>query len=160
MSLILPFKALRPVRDKANEVVAPPYDVLNSIEAKHLAKGKPYSFLHISKPEIDLEKGTSFNDESVYKKGAENLKKFINDKVLYQDKDECIYIYEITLKNRMQTGFGCIASIDAYNKNIIKKHEFTTPIKEDDRVSNIREMNAQTGPVLLIYKQNNKIKKF
>ncbi len=159
MSLILPFKALRPIKDKASEVVAPPYDVLNSIEAKHLAKDKPYSFLHISKPEIDLEKDINFNDESVYKKGAENLKKFINDKVLFQDKHECIYIYEITLKNRMQTGFGCIASIDAYNKNIIKKHEFTTPIKEDDRVSNIREMNAQTGPVLLVYKQNNKIKK-
>ena len=159
MSLILPFKALRPIKDKANEVVAPPYDIINSAEAKLLAKGKPYSFLHISKPEIDLEKGTSFNDESVYKKGAENFKKFINDKVLYQDKDECLYIYEITLNNRTQTGFGCIASIEAYNKNIIKKHEFTTPIKEDDRVSNIREMSAQTGPVLLVYKQNDKIKK-
>ena len=159
MSLILPFKALRPSLDKASDVIAPPYDVLDSNEARIMAKDKPYSFLHISKPEIDLEEGIQFNDERVYKKGAENLKRFINEKVLYQDKNECIYIYEITLNNKTQTGFGCIASVEAYNKNIIKKHEFTTPIKEDDRVLNIKELQAQTGPVLLAYKQNVLIKK-
>ena len=120
MSLILPFKALRPSLDKASDVIAPPYDVLDSNEARIMAKDKPYSFLHISKPEIDLEEGIQFNDERVYKKGAENLKRFINEKVLYQDKNECIYIYEITLNNKTQTGFGCIASVEAYNKNIIK----------------------------------------
>jgi len=159
MSLILPFKALRPSLDKASDVIAPPYDVLDSNEARIMAKDKPYSFLHISKPEIDLEEGIQFNDERVYKKGAENLKRFIDEKVLYQDKNECIYIYEITLNNKTQTGFGCIASVEAYNKNIIKKHEFTTPIKEDDRVLNIKELQAQTGPVLLAYKQNVLIKK-
>ena len=159
MSLILPFKALRPSIDKAKDVIAPPYDVLDSDEAREMAKDKPYSFLHISKPEIDLEKEINFNDESVYKKGAENLKNFIKDGVLYQDKNECLYLYEITLENNTQTGFGCIASVDAYNKNTIKKHEFTTPIKEDDRVLNIKELEAQTGPVLLAYKQNSFIKK-
>tara|TARA_B100000700_G_scaffold116845_1_gene131439 strand:+ start:10227 stop:11465 length:1239 start_codon:yes stop_codon:yes gene_type:complete len=159
MTLILPFKALRPSVDKANDVIAPPYDVLNSDEARVMAKDKPYSFLHISKPEIDLDEGIQFNDQRVYKKGAENLKKFINDKILYQDKKECLYIYEITLENKIQTGFGCIASVEAYNKNIIKKHEFTTPIKEDDRVLNIKELQVQTGPVLLAYKQNALIKK-
>ena len=159
MTLILPFKALRPSVDKANDVIAPPYDVLNSDEARVMAKDKPYSFLHISKPEIDLDEGIQFNDQRVYKKGAENLKKFINDKILYQDKKECLYIYEITLENKTQTGFGCIASVEAYNKNIIKKHEFTTPIKEDDRVLNIKELQVQTGPVLLAYKQNALIKK-
>jgi len=159
MSLILPFKALRPSIDKAKDVIAPPYDVLDSDEAREMAKDKPYSFLHISKPEIDLEKEINFNDESVYKKGAENLKNFIKDGVLYQDKNECLYLYEITLDNKTQTGFGCIASVEAYNKNTIKKHEFTTPIKEDDRVLNIKELEAQTGPVLLAYKQNSFIKK-
>ena len=159
MSLILPFKALRPSIDKASDVIAPPYDVLDSGEAREMAKDKPYSFLHISKPEIDLEEEINFNDESVYKKGAENLKNFIEDGILYQDKKECLYLYEITLDNKTQTGFGCIASIEAYNKNIIKKHEFTTPIKEDDRVLNIKELEAQTGPVLLAYKQNSFIKK-
>ena len=159
MSLILPFKALRPSIDKASDVIAPPYDVLDSSEAREMAKDKPYSFLHISKPEIDLEEEINFNDESVYKKGAENLKNFIEDGILYQDKKECLYLYEITLDNKTQTGFGCIASIEAYNKNIIKKHEFTTPIKEDDRVLNIKELEAQTGPVLLAYKQNSFMKK-
>lgn len=159
MSLILPFKALRPSIDKASDVIAPPYDVLDSGEAREMAKDKPYSFLHISKPEIDLEEEITFNDESVYKKGAENLKNFIEDGILYQDEKECLYLYEITLDNKTQTGFGCIASIEAYNKNIIKKHEFTTPIKEDDRVLNIKELEAQTGPVLLAYKQNSFMKK-
>ena len=120
MSLILPFKALRPSIDKASDVIAPPYDVLDSGEAREMAKDKPYSFLHISKPEIDLEEEINFNDESVYKKGADNLKNFIEDGILYQDKKECLYLYEITLDNKTQTGFGCIASIEAYNKNIIK----------------------------------------
>ena len=159
MSLILPFKALRPSIDKARDVIAPPYDVLDSGEAREMAKDKPYSFLHISKPEIDLEEEITFNDESVYKKGAENLKNFIEEGILYQDEKECLYLYEITLDNKTQTGFGCIASIEAYNKNIIKKHEFTTPIKEDDRVLNIKELEAQTGPVLLAYKQNSFMKK-
>ena len=159
MSLILPFKALRPSKDKAKDVIAPPYDVLDSDEAREMAKDKPYSFLHISKPEIDLEEEIKFNDERVYKKGAENLKKFIKEGVLYKDKNNCLYLYEITLDNKTQTGFGCIASVEAYNKNTIKKHEFTTPIKEDDRVLNIKELEAQTGPVLLTYKQNSFIKK-
>ena len=113
MSLILPFKALRPSIDKASDVIAPPYDVLDSGEAREMAKDKPYSFLHISKPEIDLEEEINFNDESVYKKGAENLKNFIEDGILYQDKKECLYLYEITLDNKTQTGFCLLYTSDA-----------------------------------------------
>jgi len=157
MSLIKPFKALRPSAEMAEKVIAPPYDVLNSKEARDMAKDMPYSFLHISKPEIDLDESIKFNDEKVYEKGAENLEKFINEKILFQDKEDCLYLYEISLDGITQTGFGCIASIDAYDKNIIKKHEYTTPIKEDDRVLNITKLKAQTGPVLLTYKKNDQL---
>ena len=134
MLLISPFKALRPKQNNASEVIAPPYDVLDSKEAKEMAKGKPYSFLHISKPEIDLEDGINFNDKKVYKKGAENLSNFIKEGILFQEEEESIYLYEISMNGKIQTGFGCVASIEAYEENLIKKHEYTTPIKEDDRV--------------------------
>lgn len=152
MQLIKSFKALRPSPEKADEVIAPPYDVLNSEEAREMSINKPYSFLHISKPEIDLPLGIKTDNPEVYKKGAENLLKMINDKVLIQEESECIYVYEITINDTMQTGIACVASVDAYEKNHIKKHEFTKPVKEDDRVMNITELKAQTGPVLLAYK--------
>ena len=157
MLLISPFKALRPKQNNASEVIAPPYDVLDSKEAKEMAKGKPYRFLHISKPEIDLEDGINFNDKKVYKKGAENLSNFIKEGILFQEEEESIYLYEISMNGKIQTGFGCVASIEAYEENLIKKHEYTTPIKEDDRVLNIKELGAQTGPVLLTYKENKQI---
>ena len=151
MQLIKPFKALRPSHDKANEVIAPPYDVLSSKEAREMSKNKPYSFLHISKPEIDLPPGINTDDPKVYKKGLENLLKMINDGILIQEESECLYVYEITVDSSKQTGIACVASVEAYQKNQIKKHEFTKPVKEDDRVNNINELKAQTGPVLLAY---------
>lgn len=151
MQLIKPFKALRPSHDKANEVIAPPYDVLSSEEAREMSKNKPYSFLHISKPEIDLPPGINTDDPKVYKKGLENLLKMINDGILIQEESECLYVYEITIDSSKQTGIACVASVEAYQKNQIKKHEFTKPVKEDDRVNNINELKAQTGPVLLAY---------
>lgn len=160
MKLIKSFKALRPMKGKENDVIAPPYDVVNSSEAREMAKKKPFSFLHVSKPEIDLDPEIEFNDPLVYEKGKENLEDLINKKVLIQDDKECLYVYEILLNGISQTGFGCVASVEAYEKNIIKKHEYTKPIKEDDRVNNIIKLNAQTGPVLLAYKNNNKISKF
>ena len=160
MKLIKSFKALRPNKGKENDVIAPPYDVLSSSEAREMAKKKPFSFLHVSKPEIDLDPEIKYNNPSVYKKGKENLKNLIKNKVLIQDDKECLYIYEIILNGISQTGIGCIASVEAYEKNIIKKHEYTKPEKEDDRVKNIKKLNAQTGPVLLAYRNNNKISKF
>ena len=156
MQLIKPFKALRPSSEKASQVIAPPYDVLNSEEARKMSLNKPYSFLHISKPEIDLDPEVKLDSQEVYKKGSENLLKMINDKTLIQEETNAIYIYEITLNGATQTGIACVASVEAYQKNKIKKHEFTKPVKEDDRVRNITELKAQTGPVLLAY-QNTSI---
>ncbi|MFL2844124.1 MAG: DUF1015 domain-containing protein [Alphaproteobacteria bacterium] len=157
MKLIKSFKALRPKKGKENDVIAPPYDVLNSAEAREMAKNKPFSFLHVSKPEIDLDHKIEFSNPKVYEKGAENLNNLIKNKVLIQDDEDCLYIYEIKLNEISQTGVGCIASVEAYQKNIIKKHEYTKPEKEDDRVENITKLKAQTGPVLLAYKNTDKI---
>ena len=157
-NLIKPFKALRPIPEKVNDVIAPPYDVLNSTEARKMVENRPYSFLHISKPEIDLPENTKLNDPEVYKKGRENLSHLIDKKILIKDEDDALYIYEIIFNNKSQTGIACVASIAAYDSNFIKKHEHTTLAKEDDRARNIDELKTQTGPVLLTYKNNNEIK--
>lgn len=159
MKLIKPFRALRPIEGKEKEVIAPPYDVLSSQEAREMANKKPFSFLHVSKPEIDLDPKINFDDPKVYEKGAENLKNLVKKKILTQDKNECLYIYEISMNERSQTGIGCVASVDAYEKNIIKKHEYTKPQKENDRVMNITKLKAQTGPVLLAYRNKLEISK-
>tara|TARA_B100000959_G_scaffold286144_1_gene363551 strand:+ start:2392 stop:3648 length:1257 start_codon:yes stop_codon:yes gene_type:complete len=148
------FKALRPKSEYSNDVMAPPYDVLNSKEARDLAKGKPYSFLHISKPEIDLPEDIDADDPRVYEKGFDNLKQMINDHILIRDDKETLFIYKITTKGHEQTGLAFAASIDAYEGNLIKRHEHTKPVKELDRINNIKALNAQTGPVLLTYIDN------
>ncbi|MFW2439547.1 MAG: DUF1015 domain-containing protein [Arenicellales bacterium] len=153
MKLLSPFRGLRPVAEKVGDVVAPPYDVVNTVEARELADNKPWSFLHVSKPEIDLPQGTDPYDESVYQRGAENFANMINEGILVRDEEPCYYIYELTMGDHVQTGIAAAASIEAYDKNIIRKHEFTRPVKEDDRVNQIRALHAQTGPVFLTYRQ-------
>ncbi len=151
MNLIRPFPALRPAPRRAAEVVAPPYDVLSTEEARIRARGKPYSFLHISKPEIDLPEGTDPYAAEVYKKAAENLKAMIAAGVLRQDEGAYYYVYRIQMGTHVQTGIVAAASVADYDTNRIRKHEFTRPDKEDDRVRQIDTTNAQTGPVLLAY---------
>lgn len=151
MSLIRPFAALRPAPGRAAEVIAPPYDVLNTEEARALAAGKPWSFLHISKPEIDLPQGTDPYSAEVYAKAVENLKGMIAAGVLRQDDSACYYVYRLIMDGREQTGLVASASVAAYDGNRIRRHEFTRPDKEDDRVRQIDALNAQTGPVLLAY---------
>lgn len=151
MSLIRPFPALRPAPGRANEVVAPPYDVLSTSEARVRAAGKPFSFLHISKPEIDLPEGTDPYSPEVYAKAAENLKAMIAAGVLKQDEAAYYYVYRIQMGEHVQTGIVAAASVADYDTNRIRKHEFTRPDKEDDRVRQIDATNAQTGPVLLAY---------
>ncbi len=151
MPLIKPFRALRPAPGRAAEVLAPPYDVLSSAEARARAKGKPWSFLHISKPEIDLDPATDPYDRAVYAKAAENLAKMIAGGVLMRDAKPCYYVYRLTWRGRTQTGLACAASLADYATNRIRKHEFTTPAKEDDRVRQIEAVNAQTGPVMIGY---------
>lgn len=151
MTLIKPFRALRPAPGRAAEVLAPPYDVLSSAEARERAKGKPWSFLHISKPEIDLDPATDPYDKAVYAKAAENLAKMTAAGVLMREARPCYYVYRLTWRDRTQTGLACVASLADYASNRIRKHELTTPLKEDDRVRQIEAINAQTGPVMIGY---------
>lgn len=154
MPLIRAFPGLRPLPDKAAEVAAPPYDVLNSDEARERAAGKPLSFLHISKPEIDLPAGTDPYDAVVYAKGKENFSRLLKDGVLKQDEAPRYYLYRLIMGDHQQTGLVAAASVADYDTNRIRKHEFTRPDKEDDRVRQIDALSAQTGPVFLTYKQN------
>ncbi len=151
MHLIRPFAGLRPVSGRATDVVAPPYDVLSTAEARVRAAGKPWSFLHISKPEIDLPVDTDPYAQQVYAKGAESLKKMLAAGVLAKDDQACYYAYRIVMGAHAQTGLVAAASVADYDTNRIRKHEFTRPDKEDDRVRQIDALNAQTGPVLLAY---------
>jgi uncharacterized protein (DUF1015 family) len=152
MPLIRPFAGLRPVPEHAEDVVAPPYDVLNSAEARERAVGRPWSFLHISKAEIDLPEDTDPYDPAVYAKSAENLKKMLDEGILMRDDKDCYYVYRLIMNGHSQTGLVAVASVADYDTNRIRKHEFTRPAKEDDRVRQIEALNAQTGPVLLAYK--------
>lgn len=154
MPLVQPFRGLRPVTEFASDVVAPPYDVLNTAEARERVKGHPLSFLHISKPEIDLAEGTDPYAAEVYAKGKENLQKLINDKVLMRDDKACYYVYRLIMGEHQQTGLVVTASVADYDINRIRKHEYTRPDKEDDRVRQIDALNAQTGPVFLTYRSN------
>jgi uncharacterized protein (DUF1015 family) len=151
VSLIKPFRALRPAPGRAAEVLAPPYDVLSSAEARERAAGKPWSFLHISKPEIDLDPKTDPYDRAVYDKASENLARMIKAGVLMREATPLYYVYRLTWRDRVQTGLAAVASIADYATNRIRKHELTTPIKEDDRVRQIEAVNAQTGPVMIAY---------
>jgi uncharacterized protein (DUF1015 family) len=151
LSLIRPFTGLRPAPSRAAEVAAPPYDVLSTDEARARSKGKPWSFLHISKPEIDLPVGTDPYAAEVYAKAAENLNKMLAAGVLTRDAAPCYYVYRLVMGSHSQTGLVAAASVADYDTNRIRKHEFTRPDKEDDRVRQIDALNAQTGPVLLAY---------
>ena len=157
MSLIKPFAGLRPADGRADDVVAPPYDVVSSSEARALAQGRPWSFLHISRPEIDLPAGTDPYAPEVYAKAAENLNLMVSEGVLVRDDKPCYYAYRLTMGGHVQTGLVAAASVEAYDADRIKKHEFTRPVKEDDRVRQIEALNAQTGPVFLVYKANENV---
>ncbi|WP_319238895.1 DUF1015 family protein [uncultured Propionivibrio sp.] len=150
-ALIRPFTALRPRPEHAAAVAAPPYDVLSSDEARVRAAGKPHSFLHISKAEIDLPPEVDHYAPEVYAKSAENLHKLINDNILIRDEKPCYYAYRLVMGSHTQTGLIAAASVAHYDTNRIRKHEFTRPDKEDDRVRQIEALNAQTGPVLLAH---------
>ncbi|MDA1370432.1 MAG: DUF1015 family protein [Proteobacteria bacterium] len=157
MKLIKPFRGLRPARELAARVASPPYDVLNREEALALAKDNPYSFLHINKPEIDVDTAVSVYDKSVYAKGSDNLKRFIGEGILQQDAEESLYVYKQVMGEHEQVGLVAVASVQAYEQNLIKKHEFTRPDKEDDRVHHMDALGAQVGPVFLTYKARDEI---
>ncbi|MEJ2455663.1 MAG: DUF1015 family protein [Candidatus Thiodiazotropha sp.] len=151
MPLIRAFPGLRPAPGRAADVAAPPYDVMNAAEAREMVVGRPWSFLHISRPEVDLPEGVDPYAPEVYAKAAENLEKMICEGVLVRDRKPCYYVYRLTMGEHRQTGLVAAASVEAYDNDRIKKHEFTRPAKEDDRVRQIDALNAQTGPVFLVY---------
>jgi uncharacterized protein (DUF1015 family) len=152
MNLIRPFAALRPAAGRAQDVIAPPYDVLDSNEARQRASGKPWSFLHISKAEIDLPVGTDVYAPTVYAKAKENFDRMLCEGVLLRDAEPCYYLYRLVMGKHTQTGLVAVASVSAYERGDIRRHEFTRPDKEDDRVRQIDALNAQTGPVFLTYR--------
>lgn len=154
MSLIRPFAGLRPVPERAADVAAPPYDVLSSEEARQRAAGKPWSFLHISKPEIDLPAGTDPYAPAVYAKAVENLHNMEKEGILRRDAKPYYYLYRLQMGEHVQTGLVAAASVAAYDAERIRRHEFTRPDKEDDRVRQIAALNAQTGPVFLTYRHS------
>lgn len=153
LPLFTPIYGIRPAPGKAQEVIAPPYDVLNSEEAREMAKGKPLSFLHVSKAEIDLPEDTDVHSEAVYAKAAENFEKMLKSGILIRDTKKMFYVYRMQMGAHIQTGLVVGACIDDYDQNRIRKHEFTRPVKEDDRVNQIKYVKAQTGPGLIAYKQ-------
>jgi len=157
MSTIRPFKALRPQPQFTKQVASRPYDVLNSSEAKLEAQGNPYSFLHITKSEIDLKDDVDHYSPLVYQQAKDNLDAFIKREVLFQESKPCYYIYQLIMDGRSQTGLVAVSSVDDYEKDIIKKHEFTRPEKEQDRINHIKTTFAQTGNVFLAYRNNNEI---
>ena len=149
MATIRPFAALRPKPELAKHICELPYDVMSSDEARDMAQDNPYSFLHVSKPEIDLAPGIDVYSEAVYKKGAENFRLLIDQGALIPDINPGFYLYRQIMGDHIQTGLVAVASCQEYDEGVIKKHELTRPAKEDDRVRHIEALNSQTGPVFL-----------
>ena len=152
MITISPFKALRPAAELAKQVASRPYDVLNSKEAKTEAQGNNVSFLHITKSEIDLPETTDVHATKVYETAKENLDAFISRNILFRESKACYYIYELQMNGKSQTGLVCGSSVNDYENGLIKKHEFTRPEKEQDRINHIQTTGAQTGNVFLAYR--------
>lgn len=152
MSLIRPFKAYRPEAELAARVASVPYDVINTVEARRLAEGNPYSFLHVCRPEIDFPEGADEHEDRVYAKGAENLRMFIAEGVLTREAEDSLYVYQQRMGEHVQAGLVALCSVREYEENRIKKHEFTRRDKEDDRTRHVTEQNANAEPVFLTYR--------
>jgi len=152
MATIVPFKALRPKPELASKLASPPYDVLNTAEAREEVKGNAASFLHITKAEVDLPENIDIHSPDVYQKAKENLDAFIRKEMLFRELKPCYYIYRLIMNGRSQTGLVCGSTVDDYEHDIIKKHEFTRPEKEQDRINHIKTSGAQTGNVFIAYR--------
>jgi len=149
-----PFKALRPKKEYAQRVVAPPYDVVSTEEASQLYQDNNDSFISVSRPEVTMNGNKDLYSEAVYKRGKENLDLLIDKELLEREDKPCYYVYQINTSNHIQTGLSLVGSVEAYLGNRIKKHELTRPEKENDRINNIDFLNAQTGPVLGVYRDD------
>lgn len=157
MAIIKPFKGVRPIKKHVHQVASKPYDVLSSAEARQAVKGKPYSFLHIIKSEVDLPENVNIHSQQIYDKAKKNFDKLVSDHILFQEKDECYYFYQQNMDGHKQVGLMCCSSLEDYKNNIIKKHEFTRPAKEQDRIDHIKTTGVHTGPVFITYPEVRKI---
>ncbi|MBP7147934.1 MAG: DUF1015 domain-containing protein [Acidobacteria bacterium] len=152
MSRIKPFRAFRPRPELARRVASPPYDVISSDEARQMARGNPETFLHVAKPEIDLDPSLSLYDDRVYARGAQNLRRLIDEKILVRDPAPCLYVYQQRMGAHVQAGLVGLCSVAEYERDLIKKHEHTRKDKEDDRTRHVTECNANAEPVFLTYR--------
>ena len=152
-----PFRAIRPKPELASEVAAVPYDVVSRSEAVELARGKPESFLHVGRSDIDLPEATDPHDPRVYAQAGEALKDFLRRGTLLQDEEPALYLYRQTMEGRSQTGVVACVHVEDYERDIIRKHEKTRPDKEDDRTRHVLTLNAHAEPVLLTYKGTREI---
>lgn len=152
MAVIRPFRALRPQPERAQQVASVPYDVVNTEEARALANGNPLSFLHVSRPEIDLPPGTDIYSDAVYRKAVENFEKLISTCPLEREPEPSLYLYRLIMGEHEQVGIVACCSIDEYDNSTIRKHERTRRDKEDDRTRHMLMLRAQTGPVFLTYR--------
>ena len=152
MAIIRPFRALRPQAERASSVASVPYDVVNTDEARALAEGNPFSFLHVSRPEIDLPAGTDIHSDVVYRKAVENFDKLIAAAPLEKETEPSLYLYRLIMGDHEQIGIVAVSSIDEYDNGTIRKHERTRRDKEDDRTRHMLMLKAQTGPVFLTYR--------
>jgi uncharacterized protein (DUF1015 family) len=152
VAVIRPFRALRPRADRAQLVASVPYDVVNTDEARALAAGNPLSFLHVSRPEIDLPPGTDLYGDAVYRKAVENFEKLSADCPLEKETEPSLYLYRLIMGDHEQFGIVACCSIDEYDNSTIRKHERTRRDKEDDRTRHMLMLRAQTGPVFLTYR--------
>jgi uncharacterized protein (DUF1015 family) len=152
VAVIRPFRALRPPAERAQAVASVPYDVINTEEARALAAGNPLSFLHVSRPEIDLPPGTDLYSDQVYRKAVENFEKLIAEAPMEKEAEPCLYLYRLIMGQHEQIGVVACCSIDEYDDNTIRKHERTRRDKEDDRTRHMVMLRAQTGPVFLTYR--------
>lgn len=157
MAVVKSFKGLRPDPKFAERVASPPYDVLNSEEAREMVNDNPYSFLHVVKPEVDVDPSIDLYDDRVYNMGKQSLNKLIKEGILIQDKEESFYIYSQEMGDHSQIGLVAVASVDEYQEGKIKKHENTRLAKEKDRAKHIKVLNAQAGPVFLTYREDEEI---
>lgn len=157
MATIRAFRALRPTPERAAAVSAVPYDVVNTAEARELAAGNPLSFLHVSRPEIDLPEGTDIHSDEVYQKAAKNFEKLKAEAPLFIEDSPSLYVYRLRMGEQQQTGIAACCSVDEYDSDIVRKHERTRRDKEDDRTRHMISIRAQTGPVFLTYRGRRQI---
>ncbi len=151
MVTVRPFKGLRPARELADKIASPPYDVLDSSEAREIVQENPLSFLRVVKPEVDLDLSIDLYDKKVYEQGAHNLRHLMEHGEMVQERKPMFYLYRQIMGDHSQVGLVATVSAEDYRNNLIKKHEFTRKVKEEDRIRHIETQNAQCGPVFLTY---------